>query len=168
MLKSLANLKKHILMLERLRYGMEFCDKQYEKFCLSHDEPKSISELEYQIADYDTSYISAFIPKEVMELWLSCDMEVYTSEFHNRKYFNEIENDEATCYFLLQFLQLIGVETCESDSAKYMVYIYDFNDFPVFFETEEDMDSFLDGYKVAPCVCFERNDDMSWEEIQSI
>ena len=108
------------------------------------------------------------IPKEVMEFWLSCDMEVYTSEFHNRKYFNEIENDEATCYFLLQFLRLIGVETCESDSAKYMVYIYDFNDFPVFFETEEDMDSFLDCYKVAPCVCFEKNDDMSWEEIQSI
>lgn len=156
MLEQICLLKKRILQLERLRYGTQFSDKQFENFRATFDEPKTISELESQIDEFRRSYIQYYIPEDIIELWEYCDYSVYTDFNHHRKFPNEIENDVSVAYFLEKFFELSEVETNETDNAQFMLELYDFNNYAVYFETKEDLEEFLNKYSPEPCTCFEQ------------
>lgn len=156
MFESIYNLKKRILQLERLRYGTKFSDEQFKNFRTIYGEAKTVEELENQIAEFTTSFISTFIPDDIKELWKYCDYTVYTDANHHRKFWNEIENDVSVQYFLDKYFELIGIETSESDKMNFFLSIYDFNNYEVYFEDKDDMMEFFHEYGPEPCTCFEK------------
>ena len=117
-------------MLENLREGNAFMEELFEEFVKHHEKPLNACYLESQIVDF-RYIINSHIPKDVKENWTYCDMEIFTDKFHYRKYFNEIENDKATEYFLELILETLGVATNDGNETNFSLRLYDFNDYDI-------------------------------------
>ena len=166
MFNELYYLKKEILMLENLREGNAFMEELLEEFVKHHEKPLTACHLESQIVDF-RYIINAHIPKDVKENWSYCDMEVYTDKFHHRKFFNEIENDKATEYFLKLIFEKLAVVTSDSDEMKFSLRLYDFNDCDIYFKSEDAADVFIEQYSIETCTGFEKENN-EWIECWSI
>ena len=166
MFKELYYLKREILMLENLREGNAFMEELFEEFVKHHEKPLNACYLESQIVDF-RYIINSHIPKDVKENWTYCDMEIFTDKFHYRKYFNEIENDKATEYFLELILETLGVATNDGNETNFSLRLYDFNDYDIYFKSEEDANAFIEKYSIDTCTGFAKEND-EWIESWSI
>lgn len=166
MFNALLKLKKDVLMLEYIRYGKSFSDGLFSDFVATHKDPKTIAEVESQIIDFD-NLICSYIPDAIKDFLDSCDEEVYLSQYHYRKYPNEIENDVSVSHFLEKALEAAGVEVADSDEMKFSLKLYDFNDYDVYFVDEDEAKEFLNNHHISTCTSFEKIDDY-WSESWSI
>ena len=162
-LTELYQVKKLTLMLENLKHGITFANELFSEWQKKNLAPEDEFTLMAQICDY-RDVVKAQIPAKQLEEWEFSDYEVYTDEFHHRKYWNEIDNDRATDYFLEMFIKLMKLE--ESASSEFCVSLYDFSDEYVYFENEDDMNSFLCNYDCAPYTAF-KIDGNTLEELYS-
>ena len=62
-----------------------------------------------------------------------------------------------------KFLEIFEVK---DEPQKYAVSLYDFNDYDIVFSSEDDMNSFLNNFDVAPYTAFEIDGD-EWTEMYS-
>lgn len=166
MFNSLSNLKKSILMLEYIRYGKEFSDKLFTDFIALRKTPQTEVEVENLIVDFN-NLIDSYIPEAIKDFLDSVDDSVYLSSFHYRKYPNEIENDISVQYFLEKAFSVLEVSTDDSDKMTFSLRLYDFNDFDIYFENEEDAKEFISNNYIETCTSFEKEDNC-WVESWSI
>lgn len=160
--------KKLILMVQNLKNSKFATDEIFNKFRATFkDDPDTMSMLEYRLTDY-TNILRENIPDDVYEDWRYCDYTVYTDKFYHRKFFNEIENDIAIEYFLEIAFKLLNISTSADDSLKHNLRLYDFNDYDIYFATEEDMMSFFDEYTLETSTYFLLDENNSYVEQWSV
>lgn len=155
-LTELYLVKKHILMVENIKDGMTEIKEIFADFKSKHTTPTTEIELLAQIGELRDIF-RKMIDDEQYEEWFHGDYEMYTDKFHHRSYWNEIPNDVVTDYLFEQFVNLL--EITESDASQYSVSLYDFNDEYIYFENEDDMNSFIYNYDCAPYTVFEKDGD---------
>ena len=150
-LTELYQVKKLTLMLENLKNGLSFVDELLAEYQKKNLTPEDEFNLMAQICEF-RDILKSHIPAETYEEWEYSDYEVYTDEHHHREFWNEIENDRATDYFLEIFVKILDLS--ETSCSEYCVSLYDFHDEYIYFENENDMNSFLCNYDCAPYTAF--------------
>ena len=168
MFNELYELKQDILMLERLRDGLEFAEEQFEYYLAHNQVPTTLEELVEQIKDFHKNWICNCIPDDVHSMWLCKDYTAYTSEFHYRKMWNEIANDKITQYYLDLAFKMISVSTKVTEKTRYSLRIYDFNDFDIYFNTEQGAENFVNTYDVDAVTLFKRNAEDAFVEVRAM
>lgn len=159
MLTKLYYLKKLILQLECYKDSQQFPDTQFALFQKEHGECSSFFGWDRQIDEFQHDFIEKHLPLDIREEWEYSDYTAYTDKFHHRKFWNEIEDCNAVSYFLKKFFELARISTVETDTMNYCLYLYDFNNFAIYFEDENALNAFIEAEDVAPCTCFERKGD---------
>lgn len=157
--EKVYDLKLYILMLERLRCGMEFVEEQFEYYRSHNPEPETLEELIEEIEDFTKNWVCEYIPDDVCSMWLSKQHTAFTNEFHFRKEWNEIENDKVTSYYLNRLFEMISVATVATSKTVYAIRIHDFNDVEVFFNTEIGAEGFVETYGVDIATLIKRDKD---------
>lgn len=151
-LTELYLVKKYILMLENLKNGLDFTNELFEDFQKRHIDATDELTLLSQICEM-RDILKASIPSKQLEEWEYSDYEIYTDKHYHRLFWNEIDNDKIVEYFFDKFREIVGVDN--TDTSEFCVSLYDFHDEDVFFETEADMEDFLEKYDCAPYTAFQ-------------
>ena len=102
------------------------------------------------------------IPKEVFEEYDEGDQEVFTDRFHHRQFRNEIPN---AC-IVDAILDTFAYQNELDKEKAYELRIYDLHDYPLSFDTEQDVYDFVEQYDCAPCTIFQ-NMGTWYKEIDS-
>lgn len=172
--ESLWQCKKHMLMLEKLdgEYAVNHINKQAAaKMTANLDEITTPRELVMFVQLFNTE-LKANIPGAILDKWETGDYKVFTDKYHHRKYLNEIENHDTINSLIEKFIELskdeYKVSGKETDNMLWMIEVYDFNDYGLYFETEEDLNKFLGEFDIASCVVFSREPGGNWFEQYSI
>lgn len=179
---SIYYLKKNMLMFENI-HG--------ESFMVAHkdtmnnirqklDNIKTISELHlltqnlvYMLRCHciDAIGIAKF------DEWQYGDYEQFTDKYHHRKFWNDIENHEIIDALIQTFCRLWNNENHKiyTDSnydkslCTWNVRLYDFNDFDLYFESQEETDTFINSFELEPITVSTRNPEENiWVEEYSI
>ena len=157
MFNKLFELKQDSLMLERLRYGSEFAEEQFDYYIAHSETPTTLEEVTEQIEDFHKNWICSYIPNDVHSMWLGKEHNAYTSEFHYRKKWNEIPNDKITQYFLNLICKMISISTEITKRTRFVLRLSDFNDFNLYFNTENGARNFADTFGVDEAELFRIN-----------
>lgn len=112
-----------------------------------------------------------FIPKETFEEWIYADSEVYTDKYHHRKFQNEIENSDLIIMLLEKFVSLYDDIHVSNDSSRmseeYNLRLYDFNDYDLYFSSEQDAELFASEFSPDAYTLF-KMEDGAWVEQYSV
>ena len=151
--------KKAMLMVECIDDNFDRVNKVFDTILPSLASAIDLNDIT-AVAEQYFEGIKALIPEETYEEWLYSDYEVYTDKHHHRKFWNEIENHGSIESFLEKFLEIFDAE---DEPQNFAVALYDFNDYDIVFANEDDMNSFLCNFDVAPYTVF-RIDGTTWIE----
>ena len=154
--------KKAMLMVECIDSNYKRVDEVFETVKNNLASAETLGDIT-EVAEQYFEGIKALIPAETYEEWFDADYEVYTDKYHHRKFWNEIENHESIEVFLEKFLDIFDAT---DEPENFAVSLYDFNNYDIIFANEEDMNSFICNFDVAPYTSFRICGD-HWEEIES-
>ena len=96
---------------------------------------------------------------DVLQVVECCDFNVITDKHHHRKFFNEIENDEAFMYFVEMFERIWEVD----EDGEFFIMVYDWGDHCIYFADREDLYSMVNNYDIAPYTAFQVKDGVALE-----
>ena len=151
--------KKAMLMVECIDDNFDRVNKVFDSILPSLTSAVDLNDIT-AVAEQYFEGIKALIPESTYEEWLYSDYEVYTDKHHHRKFWNEIENHGSIETFLEKFLEIFDAE---DEPQNFAVALYDFHDYDIVFANEDDMNSFLCNFDVAPYTVF-RIDGTTWVE----
>lgn len=111
------------------------------------------------------------IPAGTFEEWMYADSEVYTDKYHHRKFANEIENSDLVNILLEKFVSLYDDIHVFTDSSRmnkeYNLRLYDFNDYDLYFLSEQDAELFASEFILDTYTLFKMEDGV-WIEQYSV
>lgn len=128
--------------------------EDYEGFCNEAASATDYLNAKILAATYSpelTEMLTAYNCSNILEVVECCDFDVITSKHHGNKFFNEIENEEIISFFIDKFEEIWDVD----DNGDFFIEIYDWNDYPIYFKTFDDMMSLFHNYDCTPCTAFE-------------
>ena len=152
--------KKAMLMVECIDDNLKRVEEVFETISPSLASAVDLSDITAVVTQYFEG-IKALIPAETYEEWSYSDYEVYTDKHHHRKFWNEIKNHSSIEIFLEKFLEIFDAE---DEHQSFAVSLYDFHDYDIVFANEDDMNSFLCNFDVAPYTVFSIEDGQWIEE----
>lgn len=158
--EELYYVKKAMLMSENIFDGYSKTDEVFAVIKPELAKVKNLTELTALAGKY-FNLLKADIPQ--FDDWNYSDYEVYTDKFHHRKFWNEIENHESIEVFLEKFLEIFDAQ---DEPQNFSISLYDFNDYNIIFANENDLNSFICNFDVAPYTVFEHKDGV-WVEMYS-
>lgn len=154
--------KKVMLMAENLNNGFEKVDEIYEELKARLLSIDSIECLMLLAEEYFYE-LKKLVPDETYEDWFYSDYDIYTDKYHHRSYWNEIPNHQSIVDFLEKFLEIFDAQ---NEPQNFAISLYDFNNYDIIFANEDDLNSFLCNFDIAPYTVFEIKGD-TWIEMYS-
>lgn len=150
--RAVDDIKKIFLMCEHLGKVDAF-NKAVETFDVnSLKKGKNIESFAKKVQDFVDRNIMPLIGETVRTDLEYGDYEVYTDEYHHRKFWNEIPLPEIAVKIVDAYKALTGLEY--KKGKKYSVSIYDLSDDELYFDTKKELDAFLEDEDVAPYTAF--------------
>mgnify|MGYP004571798525 FL=1 len=178
---NLYECKRLMLMLENL-YGEfttnKITQEDFTKIKEQLTQITTLNQLTLIVETLNTRFHDD-IPNDTYEYWSTGDYKGYTDQYHHRQYWNHIENHPIIDMLIEQAIKIFNV------TSEYNVYsdthynqakclwnlrLYDFNDYDLYFETEENLSSFLNTFEnLEPCTVSSRTaNETCWHEKYSI
>lgn len=154
--------KKVMLMAENLNNGFDEINKVYEGINKKLSLVENIEGLTDLAEEYFNN-IKKLIPDETYEKWEHSDYEVYTDKYYHRQYWNQIRNHKSITDFLETFLKIFDAQ---DEPQNFAISLYDFNNYDIIFANEDDLNSFICNFDIAPYTVFEIHDN-NWDEMYS-
>ena len=148
---DLLYLKNACLMYERLE-GPEALRLLTKKYLIGAENPKTLAEVGRQtrlLTNFILEKVKMKLPEETYDSWFD-DSTLYTDEYYHRKYPNEIPNPKLVKHFLYFSCNILKVD----QAGCFELALYDFNDYGLYFNTEEQVNQFIKKYDVAPATLY--------------
>ena len=150
--RSIDDIKKIFLMCEYLNQVGAFNNKAKAFDLESLKKEGSLEKFTDTVGEF-VSELALLVDSEIRRELEQGDYEVYTDDRHHRKYWNEIELPSIASEILETYKDLVGLNYGEGKS--YCVDIYDLSDDSLYFNTESEMEEFLEVEDVAPFTAFQ-------------
>lgn len=155
--RAIDEVKKVFLMCEH--FGHDFIasfKKEAEAFDIEALKKETdLESFSKCVTEFVETKMVVLIDAAVKEELEAHDYEKYTDEHHHRKFWNEITLPDIALHILDAYKTLAGFHY--TDSSSYSVSIYDLSDEDLCFDTEEEMEDFLEIEDVAPFTAFKIN-----------
>lgn len=179
---NICYLKKSMLMFENIHGKLFMVTHKdiMDNIKQALDNIKSISELNLltqNLVCFIKDYCIDAIGIKKFDKWQYGNYEQFTDKYHHRKFWNEIENHEIIDEFIQTFCRLWNNENHKiyTDSnydesiCTWNVRLYNFNNFDLYFENQEETDAFTENFELEPITVSAKNPNENiWTKVYSI
>lgn len=161
---TLYYIKRYMLMIENI-HGEESISMTIDQQKSIQDkinEIQTLQELNFLAKFYEFA-LKDIIPVDRLDAWMVSDYEDFTDKYHHRKFWNEIENNPIIDTFIEQFCKIYGKCKIYTDSnyddniCMWNLKLYDFNDYDLYFISQESLESFAEDFELEPYTVYARS-----------